>query len=70
MITNDRLHLINGGARVHRDMFADNILRANLQNGIFTGIAGMLRRAAQACKREHLCSRTNHCVSGNIHVIM
>ena len=59
IVTDGCFHRINGCARMHRHMFADDIVRADLQRAWLTGIARMLWGTSQRGKGKNLAPRPN-----------
>src|SRR5690606_23771525 len=59
MIANARQHTAAACAGVHGDMFADQIVRANVETAWLTLVFQVLRRMADGRKREYLGPCTN-----------
>ena len=61
IVTDGCFHRVDGGTRMHRHMFADNIVRADLQRARLPLIARVLRWTPQYGKGIDLASRPNTC---------
>ena len=61
IVTDGCFHRVDGGTRMHRHMFADNIVRADLQRTRLPLIARMLGWTSQYGKGIDLASRPDAC---------
>ena len=68
MVADTRLHGIDGGTRVHGDMFADGAMMANLEGRWLAGETRMLRRMAKNGKGKHFAVGPKACAPFDDHM--